>query len=140
DPDITHTIDPATETLGGNLVFDNNRNFHSAWDAPPSGLDVAHALDLLPLAQQVARDTDRVENWSFAWATDTRPMRPIPPRATPSSVNRWQRPGLGLPVPGIFCLSVGERPAHCADNIGFSVRPGSAPGSGTAGISRREGA
>jgi hypothetical protein len=73
DPDITHMIDPATETLGGNLVFDNNRNFHSAWDAPPSGLDVAHALDLLPLAQQVARDTDGVENRSFAWATDTRP-------------------------------------------------------------------
>jgi len=76
DPDITHTIDPATETLGGNLVFDNNRNFHSAWDAPPSGLDVTHALDLLPLAQQVARDTDRVENWSFAWATDTMKVAP----------------------------------------------------------------
>jgi hypothetical protein len=76
DPDITHTIDPATETIGGNALLDNDKNFHSAWDAPPSGIDAAHALDLLPLAQHVARDTDRVENWSFAWATDTMKVAP----------------------------------------------------------------
>lgn len=77
DPDITHTIDPATETIGGNVLFDNNKNFHTDWDAPPAGLDVAHALDFVPLAKQVAAETDRVENWSFAWATDTIKLAPL---------------------------------------------------------------
>jgi hypothetical protein len=76
DPDVTHTIDPATETIGGNAIFDNDKNFHAAWDAPPSNFQVSQALDLLPLAQQVAKDTDRVENWSFAWASDTLKLAP----------------------------------------------------------------
>lgn len=76
DPDVTHTIDPSTETIGHNAIFDGTRNLHSDWDAPPSGLDVAHAPDLLPPARQVAKDTDRVENRSFAWATDTMKVAP----------------------------------------------------------------
>ncbi|VIO72719.1 hypothetical protein CI1B_43650 [Bradyrhizobium ivorense] len=76
DPDITHTIDPATETIGGNAILDNNKNFHSAWDAPPTNFHVAQASDLLPAAQQVARDNDRIENWSFAWASDTIKLAP----------------------------------------------------------------
>jgi hypothetical protein len=76
DPDVTHTIDPATETIGGNIIFDNNKNFHSAWDAPPTNFHVAQALELLPLAQQVVKDRDRVENWSFAWASDTLTLEP----------------------------------------------------------------
>jgi hypothetical protein len=76
DPDVTHTMDPATETIGGNAIFDNDKNFHAAWDAPPSNFQVSQALDLLPLAQQVAKDTDRVENWSFAWASDTLKLAP----------------------------------------------------------------
>jgi hypothetical protein len=76
DPDVTHTIDPATETTGGNIIFDNNKNFHSAWDAPPTGLQVAQALDLLPQAQQVAKDSDRIENWSVLWASDTLKQEP----------------------------------------------------------------
>lgn len=46
-----HTIDPATETIGGNAILDNNKNFHSAWDAPPTNFHVAQASDLLPAAQ-----------------------------------------------------------------------------------------
>jgi hypothetical protein len=76
DPDVTHTIDPTTETKGGNFVFDNDKNFHAAWDAPPTNFHVAQALDLLPMAKQVAKDTDPAEDWSFAWATDTIKVAP----------------------------------------------------------------
>lgn len=76
DPDITHTIDPATETIGGNAIFDQTRNLHSDWDAPPAGLDAAHASDLLALARLVVKDADRVENWSLIWATDTMKVAP----------------------------------------------------------------
>jgi hypothetical protein len=37
---------------------------------------VRHASGLLPLAQQAAKDTGRVENWSFALATDTMEVAP----------------------------------------------------------------
>jgi hypothetical protein len=76
DPDVTHTIDPANETIGGNIIFDDQKNFHAAWDMPPTNFQVAQALELLPRAQQVPRDSDRVENWSFAWATDTLKLEP----------------------------------------------------------------
>jgi hypothetical protein len=76
DPDVTHTIDPATETIGGNAIFDNSKNLHSAWDAPPTNFHLAHATDLLPAAQRVAKDNDRLENWSFAWASDVNQGRP----------------------------------------------------------------
>jgi hypothetical protein len=73
---VTHTIYPSTETVGGNILFDDNKNFHAAWDAPPTNFHVAQALDLLPLAKQVPKDTDPVENWSFAWAIDTIKLEP----------------------------------------------------------------
>ncbi|MCC8977285.1 S1/P1 nuclease [Bradyrhizobium acaciae] len=76
DPDVTHTIDPSTETIGGNALFDNNKNLHSAWDAPPTHFQVPQALDLLPIAQQIAKDTDQIENWSLAWASDTIKVAP----------------------------------------------------------------
>lgn len=85
DPDVTHTIDPTTETIGGNVIFDDNKNFHAAWDAPPTNFHVAQALDLLPLANQVAKDTDRIENWSFVGpAIRSRPrLEPLPEQLSP---------------------------------------------------------
>ena len=71
DPDVTHTIDPATETIGGNAIKDAGKNFHSEWDAPPTGFKVEQALDLLPLAKTVPLNNSRMEEWSTAWATDT---------------------------------------------------------------------
>jgi hypothetical protein len=76
DPDVTHTIDPATETIGGNIIFDNDKGFHGAWDAPPTGMHVMDALTLLPQAQAVPKDTGRIEDWSFVWATDTLKVAP----------------------------------------------------------------
>lgn len=71
DPDITHTIDPSTETVGGNILFDNGKNFHTAWDAPPTDFHVSDAPSLFARAHAVAKDAGHVEDWSFAWASDT---------------------------------------------------------------------
>ena len=70
DPDITHTIDPATETIGGNALFDGG-NLHGAWDAAPMNMTVGQALDLLPAAQAVPASTGPVEDWATMWASDT---------------------------------------------------------------------
>ncbi len=71
DPDITHTIDPASETIGGNIIQDGGKNFHTDWDAPPTGFKVSQALDLLAAAQAVPIDNSPLEEWPIAWATET---------------------------------------------------------------------
>ncbi|WP_271604954.1 hypothetical protein [Bradyrhizobium sp. CCBAU 11434] len=35
DPDVTHTVDPATETAGSNLITDDRKDFHGEWDDVP---------------------------------------------------------------------------------------------------------
>ncbi|MBW5438457.1 hypothetical protein FXB41_27955 [Bradyrhizobium canariense] len=70
DPDVTHTIDPATETVGGNVIKDAGKNLHTEWDAPPTGFKVEQALDLLPLATacqsafKFGSDAILVQHWS----------------------------------------------------------------------------
>ncbi|MFQ3452036.1 S1/P1 nuclease [Bradyrhizobium sp. UFLA01-814] len=76
DPDATYGIDPATDTIGGNIIQDNGKNFHGDWDAPPTGLKVEQALDLLPQAKAVPPDNSRIEEWPVAWATDTIKVAP----------------------------------------------------------------
>jgi len=71
DPDVTHTIDPATETAGANSILDRNRNFHGEWDDIPDDLGEASTPELLMAAKAVAAIPGRIENWSVAWATDT---------------------------------------------------------------------
>jgi hypothetical protein len=72
DPDITHTVDPATETAGGNLILDKDKNnFHGGWDAIPEDIGEAATPQLLAMARSVRRDRDRIENWSVAWATES---------------------------------------------------------------------
>lgn len=72
DPDVTHTIDPNTDTAGGNLIKDQGKNFHiDDWDSIPADLGEAATPELLAAAQLVPRDDGRVENWSVAWASDT---------------------------------------------------------------------
>ena len=71
DPDVTHTIDPATETAGGNSILDQTKNFHSEWDAIPADLGDAATPELLAAAKTQPADHGRVENWSVAWASDT---------------------------------------------------------------------
>lgn len=76
DPDVTHTIDPSTETAGGNWIHDKaidvgSDAFHHAWDDTPSDLGDTAPLALVNVAKAVPADTDRIENWSAIWATDT---------------------------------------------------------------------
>lgn len=71
DPDVTHTIAPATETAGGNSISDNGKNFHSEWDANPSGLSDTPTPKLLEMANAVPLDHGRIENWVVGWASDT---------------------------------------------------------------------
>jgi hypothetical protein len=62
--------------VGGNILKDGSANFHGTWDAPPSGLALGNALDLLPAAQAVTPDTVAVEERATAWATDTIKVAP----------------------------------------------------------------
>ncbi|MBP0114930.1 S1/P1 nuclease [Bradyrhizobium vignae] len=71
DPDVTHTVDPATETAGGNLITDDRKNFHGEWDAIPGDLGEAATPELLTTARGVPADHGRLENWPANWATDT---------------------------------------------------------------------
>jgi hypothetical protein len=71
DPDVTHTIDPNTETAGANVIFDQGTNFHLEWDTIPSDLGEAATPELVAMARSEPGDRGRIENWSVAWATDT---------------------------------------------------------------------
>lgn len=71
DPDVTHTIDPTTETAGGNYIIDGAAIFHFEWDDIPKDLGDAATPELLVLARAVSPDHGRIENWAAAWATDT---------------------------------------------------------------------
>jgi S1/P1 Nuclease len=71
DPDVTHTIDPNTETAGANLILDQGANFHLEWDGIPSDLGEAATPELLTMARAEPTDRGRVENWPTIWASDT---------------------------------------------------------------------
>lgn len=79
DPDINHTIDPATDTAGGNSITDpslpaDNNTFHVGdWDSVPAELEKAPTATpaLMAMARLVPPDGGRLEDWSVTWATDT---------------------------------------------------------------------
>jgi len=71
DPDVTHTIDPTTETAGGNSILDQGTNFYFEWDTIPSDLYEIATPELLAIAKSQDGDRGRIENWSVIWATDT---------------------------------------------------------------------
>jgi hypothetical protein len=78
DPDITHTIDPSTETAGGNQIKDPlshedeaNRNLHFGWDKTPAALGTTAPQALVDAAKALPPQTGAIEDWSTAWATDT---------------------------------------------------------------------
>jgi hypothetical protein len=79
DPDINHTIDPSTDTAGGNFITDQslptgNNSFHIGdWDSVPAELESSQAFtpELLAMARLVPADSGQIEGWSGVWATDT---------------------------------------------------------------------
>ena len=79
DPDVTHTIDPTTETAGGNQIKDPasaepdeaNKNLHFAWDKTPAELGTTAPPALVDMAKALPPETGAMEDWSAAWASDT---------------------------------------------------------------------
>ena len=72
DPDVTHTIDPSTETAGGNWIMDGaNDNFHHEWDDNPKDLSDTAPQALVDAAKALPPQTGAIEDWPAAWATDT---------------------------------------------------------------------
>ena len=79
DPDVTHTIDPTTETAGANLIKDPldtvddepDRNLHFEWDKTPAELGTTAPPALVDAARALPPEKGAIEDWSVAWASDT---------------------------------------------------------------------
>ena len=71
DPDVAHQIDPATETIGGNAIQDQNVNLHHEWDDIPTDIGEAATRELLADASALPASQGPIEGWPAAWASDT---------------------------------------------------------------------
>ena len=71
DPDLAHRIDPATETVGGNAITDQNVNLHAEWDDIPFDLGDKWTNETRAAAKLVPAPTGPVEDWPAIWASDT---------------------------------------------------------------------
>jgi hypothetical protein len=71
DPDVSHVIDPATETAGGNAIQDQNLSLHHEWDDIPTDIGEASTRELLAAAKSVPASQGRIEDWPAAWASDS---------------------------------------------------------------------
>ncbi|MGA9087747.1 MAG: S1/P1 nuclease [Bradyrhizobium sp.] len=71
DPDIAHAVDPATATLGGNAIQDQNVNLHHEWDDIPTDIGEAATRELLAQARAVPASRGAIEDWPTSWASDT---------------------------------------------------------------------
>lgn len=71
DPDLAHAIDPATETVGGNAIQDQNINLHAEWDDIPTDIGDAATRELLVEARAVPPSQGAIETWPASWASDT---------------------------------------------------------------------
>jgi hypothetical protein len=71
DPDLVHRIDPATDTIGGNAIQDQNVNLHAEWDDVPFDLGDKWTRELLTAARAVPASEGTVEDWPASWASDS---------------------------------------------------------------------
>jgi hypothetical protein len=71
DPDATHHVDPATDTVGGNNIQDQHHNLHSEWDHIPEDLGDAATPKLLEAARALPASQGSIDDWPEAWASDT---------------------------------------------------------------------
>ena len=71
DPDNAHAVDPATATIGGNAIQDQNVNLHHEWDDIPTDIGEAATREMLSDARGVPASQGRIEDWPAAWASDT---------------------------------------------------------------------
>jgi hypothetical protein len=71
DPDAAPPIDPATETIGGNAIQDQNVKLHLEWDDIPTDLGDAATRELLAAARLVPASHGRIEDWPAVWASES---------------------------------------------------------------------
>ena len=71
DPDAAHAIDPATETIGGNAIQDQNISLHHEWDDIPTDIGEAATRELLADAKSLPASQGGIGDWPAAWASDT---------------------------------------------------------------------
>ena len=71
DPDAAHKIDPATETIGGNAIQDQNVNLHHEWDDIPTDIGEAATRELLSDARLLPASQGPIEDWPAVWASDS---------------------------------------------------------------------
>jgi S1/P1 Nuclease len=71
DPDAAGAIDPATDTIGGNAIQDQNVSLHQEWDDIPTDIGEASTRELLVAAKRVLASEGPIEDWPAAWATDS---------------------------------------------------------------------
>ena len=71
DPDVTHQVDPANDTVGGNSIQDQNINLHAEWDDIPANLGDMRTDELMAAAKLVPASQGPIEDWPAAWAGDT---------------------------------------------------------------------
>jgi len=71
DPD-KGTVDPATETRGGNDILKGSTKLHALWDGVPAALNADKLLpDALEEARAVPLTPGPMSEWSQSWATET---------------------------------------------------------------------
>ncbi|NSL56340.1 S1/P1 nuclease [Uliginosibacterium aquaticum] len=105
DPD-EHGLDHASETAGGNLIFDGSKRFHAFWDDIPLNLAVQGEgfAGMLARARQVTTPGGDASGWAQAWATELvqtgkavyAPLSytPRPAQANSSSAAGWSASGM----------------------------------------------
>jgi S1/P1 Nuclease len=71
DPDTAHRIDPATDTVGGNAIQDQNLSLHREWDDIPTDIGEFSTKELMDTAQQTPATPGPIDGWPKAWATDS---------------------------------------------------------------------
>jgi hypothetical protein len=70
DPDHT-TLDPNTETSGGNSIKDGHEALHAEWDQIPRAWWLGPDAAMLAEARAVPATPGPITGWAQAWASDT---------------------------------------------------------------------
>ena len=71
DPDA-QASKPGNDTVGGNSIWDGQKNLHAEWDTPPASPAFDDQVKLLAgMAKQVPASAGDINSWSAAWATDS---------------------------------------------------------------------
>jgi len=76
NPDDSGSIDPATQTAGGNFIVEQTsckgRNLHREWDAIPKSLGTTANVTMIKAARKTKKKTPgAVDGFAVNWASDT---------------------------------------------------------------------